>query len=124
MPIAFKRVRVLLAEQPAPPFDDLFLELPGRDQPPLRPQAVGEVEHGSERFGVILSKGPALLGYYSSPAPRSCCHSFSSLISIEIFGQSGADRLRQHRHMPVIRVIETGDHLSARGLEPGDLVAR
>jgi hypothetical protein len=54
---------VLLAKQPAAPFDDLFLEGAGRDQPPLRPQAVGKVEHGGERFGVVLPERPALLGY-------------------------------------------------------------
>jgi hypothetical protein len=43
-------------------------------------------------------------------------------ISIEVFSQRGADRLRQHCHMPVIRVIETGDPLRAGGLEAGDLV--
>ena len=58
-----QRVRVLLAEQSAPPFDDLFLELAGRNQPPLRPQAVGEVEHGGKRLGVVLPERPALPGY-------------------------------------------------------------
>jgi hypothetical protein len=48
-----------LAQMPAPTFDDLLLELPRRDQPPLRPQAVGEVEHGCEGFGVILAERQA-----------------------------------------------------------------
>jgi hypothetical protein len=38
---------MLLSKEPAPALDDLFLELPGCDQPPLRPQAVGKVKHGS-----------------------------------------------------------------------------
>ena len=59
----FQRVRVLIAEQPPAPFDNLLLKLPCRDQPPLRPQAVGELEHGSERLGVVLPETPASLGY-------------------------------------------------------------
>ena len=40
---------------------------------------------------------------------------------IEIFCEGGADRLRQHRQMFVIGVIETGNHPIAGGLKAGDL---
>src|SRR5215831_10275633 len=40
---------------------------------------------------------------------------------IEIYGQGRANGLRQQCHMPVIRMVETGDYLSTRRLEPRDL---
>src|SRR5215831_12287714 len=41
---------------------------------------------------------------------------------IEVCGQGRANGLRQQCHMPVLRVVETGDYLSTRRLEPRDLI--
>jgi len=44
-------------------FDDLFLELVCRNQPALPPVAVGEVEHGGKRIGVVLAEHKTPLRY-------------------------------------------------------------
>src|SRR5262249_23338755 len=49
-------VRMPLAQLAATPFDDPLLELARRDQPPLRPQAIGKVEHRRKRLRMVFTE--------------------------------------------------------------------
>jgi hypothetical protein len=41
--------------------DNLLFELARCNDPPLCPQAIGKVEHGGQRFGVVVPEGLAPL---------------------------------------------------------------
>jgi hypothetical protein len=56
---------VLLAQLSAAALDDLFLEIPRRDQPALRPQAIGKVEHSGKPLEVDFSQR---IGLFSQEA--------------------------------------------------------
>ena len=91
------------------------------------PACAGMAKKGNSRIVTMLIEANWVTASFAGMTRQTCAYlllSRAERISIEVFGQRDADRLRQHRHMPVIRMIETGDHLRAGGFEADDLVFR